>query len=495
MNRVPLLAGSKVLVATLGPGAVALRPQPPTAAIADVAAAVLDALRFPLAGPPLAQLVRPGARATIVLEPPLLPLPSAQHDPRQDAVAAAVAELERLGVGLEQQTILVAGGLQRRATPRDIGPLFPPEFRRRFRGRLVVHDVERDDLVEVGPGLRVNPALVETDLVLVVSAAETVLHGGPAALLGAASPEALRYPVAASLLESGSSAGWNRAVELEHALQERTALLGLSLGLDHPLPTGALRGFPYEEAAVERLASSHVRRAFSLVPSPLRRSVLKSAAVELAAFGVFAGPPSVAHAEALLRAIEVRAAAVHEPLDALVVGVPPTTLSLPREQPNPVAVAHLGLGLALRLWRNRPPLVPGGTAILVHPLRRHFALPTQHPYRSFLRDLDTRDGEAVAAAERDAATDARALEAYRRGRTCHPRLPFAEWAACRPAIDHAGSVLVAGCRDAVAARQLGFVPTHGLGAALEMADGIAGGRARVGFLLAPPYFPLLVAEA
>lgn len=494
MNRVPLLAGPKVVVAPLGPGATALRPQAPAAAIADVAEAVADALRFPLAGPPLAQVARPGSRATIVVEPPALPLPSAQHDPRQDAIAAAVAELQRAGAGLEEQTILVAGGLQRRAAPRDIGHLFAPEFRRRFRGRLVVHDVERDDLVEVAPGLRVNPALVETDLVLVVSAAETVVHGGPAVLLGAASPEALRPPVAASLLVSGSAPGWGRAVALEKALQERTAVLGVSLALNHPFPTGALRGYPYEDAAVERLTSSQVRRAFSLVPTPLRRSLLKSVAVDLTAFGVFAGPPSVAHAEALLRAIEVRAAELDGPLDALVVGIPPTTPSVPRERPNPVSVANLGLGLALRLWRNRPPLVEGGTVILLHHLRRHFAVPTQHPYRTFFRDLDARDEAAVAAAEAEAAADEHALESYRAGRTCHPLLPFAEWAACRPAIERAGSVLVAGCRDAVAARQLGFVPTHGLGPALELASGVAGGSARVGFLLAPPYFPLLVAD-
>ena len=40
--------------------------------------------------------------------------------------------------------------------------------------------------------------------------------------------------------------------------------------------------------------------------------------------------------------------------------------------------------------------------------------------------------------------------------------------------DRLGAVLVAGCRDAAAARQLGFVPTHGIGAALAMAHGRAG---------------------
>jgi len=56
-------------------------------------------------------------------------------------------------------------------------------------------------------------------------------------------------------------------------------------------------------------------------------------------------------------------------------------------------------------------------------------------------------------------------------------------------------VLVAGCRDGAAALQLGFVPTHGLGAALEMAHGRAGGPPRIGFLVSPPYFPLRVGAA
>jgi len=51
-------------------------------------------------------------------------------------------------------------------------------------------------------------------------------------------------------------------------------------------------------------------------------------------------------------------------------------------------------------------------------------------------------------------------------------------------------VLVAGCRDAAAARQLGFVPVGSVGAALGMARGT--GAERIGFLLSPPYFPLVV---
>ena len=89
--------------------------------------------------------------------------------------------------------------------------------------------------------------------------------------------------------------------------------------------------------------------------------------------------------------------------------------------------------------------------------------------------------------------DSRFLDPYRAGRSCHPLLPFAEWYECQPAIGHLGAVLKAGCRDAHAARQMGFVPTHGIGPALAMAHGRADRPLRIGYLLSPPYFPLRVA--
>src|SRR5918911_1208876 len=144
MPRVPLLSGTRLVVATAGEDDVVLRPPPPREALADVAAAVREALRFPLEGPQLAELARGARRATIVVEPPALPIPGA--DPGQ----------------------------------RELAALVTPDFARRFHGNVVVHDAEDPALVEVGSA-RVHPAVVETDLVAVVTAAETVLHGGAGA--------------------------------------------------------------------------------------------------------------------------------------------------------------------------------------------------------------------------------------------------------------------------------------------------------------------------
>lgn len=496
MRHVPLLSGSRVTVVSAPDGAVVLQPPPPGDGIADVAAAVRDALRYPLSGLPLEELVTRGGRATVVVEPPSLPLPGSAHDPRQAAVAAAIEELDRLGVPVERQTILVAGGLTRRLVGRAAGGLVSPEFARRFHGRLEVHDVEAPDLVEVGsPPLRVHRALVETDLVVPVSAAETVLHGGPGMLLGAAGAETLAGARAVSLLETGGSSGWDEGLRLERALAERVPVIGVSLALNHPELGGASQGYPYDPDSLERVVRSPLRRGFGLLPGVVRARVLHSLRCELSAAAVFAGPPAVAHAEALLRAVETRSTRLDRPLDTLCLGIPPSTPHLPRERPNPLLAAFLGLGLALRLWRDAPPVVEGGTLILLHRFHRHFAHPTQQPYRVFFGA--TRHGpdpEGLERAARQAAVEPRALEAYREGRSCHPLLPFADWAACQPALGRLGAVLVAGCRDATAARQLGFVPTHAVGAALDMARGRAGAEGRVGFLLSPPYFPLRVGE-
>ena len=58
MTRVPLLSGSRVAAVEVPDDGIVLRPPPPGDAIDDVSAAVREALRFPLAGPPHGELAR-----------------------------------------------------------------------------------------------------------------------------------------------------------------------------------------------------------------------------------------------------------------------------------------------------------------------------------------------------------------------------------------------------------------------------------------------------
>ncbi len=493
MAGVPLLSGSRIVTVPVGADTVILRPPPPPTRVVDVAAVVRDALAYPLAGGSLDELARPRTRVTVVVEPPSLPLPGAQVDPRPAALATVLDELERLGVADEDVTLLVAGGLARRSGRKELEWLLPPPRARVFHGRVVVHDAAAADLVAISDDSRVNPAVVDADVVLVVSSAETVVQGGPGTLLAACDAGTVRRAAAArSLVQASGEPVWKLALGIEEAVAERVGLLGVSLVFDHPRLAGRFRGYPHDPAALEHVARSPFRRLYSMLPGAVRRGILNDQARVIATTAAFAGRPSVAHAEALVRVVELRGTRVDEPLDAMVVGVPWIGSHYPREPLNPITSAAVVLGLALRQWRDAFPVKSGGTVVLVHSLTRAFAHATQDPYRSLFDTLRSGDAELLVDAETSAAADQRGLRAYRDGRACHPLLPYADWASCQPALARLGRVIVAGSRDAIAARALGFVPSHSVASALEMTHGVAGGHARVGVLLAPPYAPLLV---
>lgn len=500
MPRLPMLAGSRLSVINAPDDAVVLRPPPPLDPLTDVAAAVAEALRYPLSGPSIDDLAGPREKATIVVDPPILPLPDVANDPRQEALAGTIATLERAGLPTENQTIVVAGGLERRAGSRELETLLRPERARRFHGEVVVHDCESPDLRSLGEvdgvPLRVSPSLVEADLVLVVSAAETVVHGGPAALLGASGAQTARAGIEAeSLLATHGARGWDVAVALETRLADRAPLLGVSLLLDHPRFTGRLSGYPHDAGADGRAAPTVARGIHGMLPGSARRRILQDLGRELPAVSAFAGPPRVAHVEALLRGISLRGTRVDEPLDAIVIPLPWTSAHLPSEPIDPITASAVALGLALRLWRERFPLVDGGTAVLLQSFSRSFGHGAGEPYSAFFDAVrKSRHASDIAESEAQAALDFDGITAYRNGQAPHPLLPYADWASCAPALARLGRVIVAGCRDAGAARALGFIPSHSHSAALEMAYGVADGRARVGFLLAPPYAPLIVGE-
>jgi hypothetical protein len=494
--RVPLHSGSKLPLVSLPDDAQLLSVPPPLDPIADVAAAVAAALRYPLAGEPLDALVSRGARATVVLQPPALPLPAVADDPRRDALAAVLDELAQAGADRERTTILVAGGLGRRLGRRELETLLRPDRARAFRGEVRVHDCESDELRSVALDDRVvpvHPALLDTDVVVTVGGAESVLHGGAAALVDACAPGAIRSARATSLLEPAGAPGWRLGTALEAELRRSLPVVGLSLVLDRPRTAGIYRGYPWDADVRAAIARSPFRWLLNASPEVVRRRLLDRVPRELTVLAALAGPPSVAHAEALVRGTAVRSVVAEGPFDTVVVPLPWEGVGVPRTPLNPITAASLGLGHALGLWRNRPALADGGTVVLLHPFPRVMGHGPQAPYRALFAALrEGTDRGRLGGVEAAAGRDRRAIGAYRNGTAPHPRQPFADWDACAALLARAGSVIVAGCRDAGAARALGLVPSHNAATGLAMARGVAGPGARTGVLLGPPYPAIVV---
>src|SRR5262245_16105206 len=146
MPRLALLSGSRIALVTVDDDAILLAPPPPLDPLRDVGAAVREALRYPLSGPKLDDLAPHDGRAVIVVEPRSLPIPDVPDDPRRAARGAVIAELVRLGIRRNRLTILVAGGLERRAGRREREAILGPIDARDFHGALVVHDAAQADL-------------------------------------------------------------------------------------------------------------------------------------------------------------------------------------------------------------------------------------------------------------------------------------------------------------------------------------------------------------
>jgi nickel-dependent lactate racemase len=125
-------------------------------ALADEAGAVTQALRRPLAGPPLADLVRDASRVAVVFPDLTRPMPN------RTVLPPLLAELERCGVPDERITLLCATGTHRQATAGEMAELIGPAVVARYE--VVDHDAQSDQHVRVGD-VDGTPVLLQRDYV------------------------------------------------------------------------------------------------------------------------------------------------------------------------------------------------------------------------------------------------------------------------------------------------------------------------------------------
>ena len=275
----------------------------------------------------------------------------------------------------------------------------------------------------------------------------------------------------------GGSRGWELAVALERSLASRTPRAGRVASRSATRASAA--SCATTRTNRRRCSGSRDRAAAASTascPAAMRTRILHSLGAELAPLAVLAGPPSVAHAEALLRTIAARGTTLERPLDAICLGIPRTTPYLPRERPNPLLAA------TRRARPRAPPLARrlpgrrrrhGGPRA---PVRAALRAPDAGALPRLLRGDPRRAHRGGARRRRGARGGGRARGG---GVPRRPRLPSAARRSRTgtPAGRRSrrlDTVLVAGCRDGAAARALGFVPVASIRGALDMARAQAG---------------------
>ena len=355
----------------------------------------------------------------------------------------------------------------------------------------------RRDLVELGEAggvpLRVNRALVETDVVVTVRAAETVLDGGAGGAARGGGREALRAAARRSLLETARLAGLGARARARAAARARVPLLGVSLVLDHPRLDGVLRGYPYDRSACSSGSRrSRLRRLFACCPAASARGSLEGLPRELTAVAAFGGAAvgrarrGAAARRSSSRGTRSTSRSTRSGRRSR--GRRRTSRASGRTRSRP---PHSGSGSRSGSGATRSRSRDGGhgdpaprlPAALRRPRRSAVprALPgaARRPRPDGARRGRARGRRRPAGARRPTA---RAAPATRCCRTSTGRVPTRR------------STGSARCSSPAAATrrrpaQLGFVPAHGVGAALTMARGTRSGRARIGFLARAAVLP------
>ena len=259
----------------------------------DQAAAVLEALRAPTAGPPLEDLIGPRQRVAVVFPDLTRPMPN------RTVLPPLLAELERLGAGPDRVELLCATGTHRQATAQEMAELVGDEIVRRYR----IHDHRSDDGAHVEVGMvdgtpvLIDPRYADADVRILTGFVEphffAGFSGGPkgacpgmaatATILEAHSPTRIADERATWLVTEGNPVhDFVRAaaslvaptLSVDVAINSRRQLTAVFAG---PLPDGHRAACDF----VERTAVQKVDGRFDVVLTtnagyPLDRSLYQA---------------------------------------------------------------------------------------------------------------------------------------------------------------------------------------------------------------------------
>jgi hypothetical protein len=142
--------------------------------VADLEAAVAEALAHPLGLPRIGELARPGGTATIAFDDATV----ASYGPiRGVAIEAVLAELEAAGVPRRHVTLLCANALHRKLRPAELARIIGRDLVEEFGPRLLCHDAEDPDALvdlgrtpEHGYPVEVHRLVADSDLTVYVNA-------------------------------------------------------------------------------------------------------------------------------------------------------------------------------------------------------------------------------------------------------------------------------------------------------------------------------------
>ena len=465
-------------------------------ALEGFAAACERALQEPVGGPPLASMLKPDSRVTVVVDDLSLPVPPVFREPRRDMLRAVLRILGNHGVRGDRVAIVVANGLSRKWRTRELAEAFGPEVGAEHQLRS--HDAEDGSalvrLSEESDGpIEINRALVETDVLVHVNVVSMPLLAGlfgvVAGGVGYRTARALASPQLLAQDDAPYVPGslFHRAHErVGRVLARHVPIFQLTTVLSNELwPPGLTALLRGDQGLTRPL------QVWNALPAAVRHRTARMIKASYRPIAVVAGPPEAVAPRALETFYRQHEVATAGEADVLVFGLPDLGPASIGAAPNPVLSANVALGYVCNLFTERPLLRQGGVIVFASPLTPVFDRRAHLPHEEFY--------EKVLRVERDPLAIHTRFEAYFAGRpefvanyqrrfAFHGTHPLYSWYLTWPARRRASRIIVAHS-DPRACARLGFTPANDVEEALEKArDFLGDPKPHVAVMELPPPF-------
>lgn len=453
--------------------------------VPGVVAAIGQALLAPHDQAPLAARLRPGMKLTIVFTDGSRPAPGMIGPDVRIALLEQVLTLAA-DAGVDDVQLVAANGLRRAETAEEILTIAGERVHRSFHsdGLIGPHDAEATDVVELAPGVSVNRAVAEADLVVNIVVVTESGHTGWSQLSTGVTGAATAWG------QLGYGADDRGQAEVAGILDEHLEICQLEVVLDqaqYPTRLGFLGRREWEWKLRDRANVVALRQLQGIAPHRVRRAAMDGAA-HYGVLAVHAG--SVAAVAGLSRAVlaEQQVVQIGPAADVLIAGPAPVTEHNHGAVLNPLLAAWDTLARIFASHTGTPAVREGGAMILFHPLAPDFNARFHAASADFFAEVltQTTSAETIHADyEAPFVSDPWYVNLYRTQNAFHGTHPLQLWFQMQPAIAHCGDIIWVG-GDRASAERMGFRAASTLPDALEIAAATVGRSPSITHLHTPP---------
>jgi hypothetical protein len=421
--------------------------------VADLGAALQEALRRPLDLPPLRELAKPGWRVTVAFDDPTVPCYAPVWEP---AIRSVLEELECAGVKKRDVTLLCANALHRKFTRGELGRVIGKELVKEFGYRLLCHDAEDPEnlsflgVTRSGYDVEINRRVTDSDLTVYIN----------------------------TVVWRGFNGGWKsicvglstyRSIRWHHSPD------GMSMSIEGNQMHAMLDEMG--ERIEEKMGKGRIFKIETALANPVQAARFWAGSV---------GETRRAALELLKKQYPPRRDLAEEKADLIVYGIPDWSPYASFSIMNPLlTLVSTGLGYLGGVIEALGK--PGCSVILATPCPNQWD-DLHHPsYREVWNQVLSRSRDPYEIRdlyEEDFAHRPEYLYKYRFGYGFHPiHGIMATYPLKR--LKHAARVFVAGARDPALVTHLGFEPRESVEAAIAAAERIHGKDCSILFIRNP----------